>query len=64
MIGRPPHLERVLLQVVRLPEPDVLDVVGQAAAAVVAVVQDHALHVTVQHIDSAGEVRRQSGAGQ
>lgn len=46
------HLESVLLQVVRLPEPDILDVLGQAAAAIVSVVKHHSLQVTVQDVDS------------
>lgn len=46
------HLQSVLLQVVWLPEPDILDVVGQAAARVVSIIKHHSLQVAVQDVDS------------
>lgn len=46
------HLQSVLLQVVWLPEPDILDVGGQAAARVVSIIKHHSLQVAVQDVDS------------
>ena len=46
------HLCGVLLQVVRLPESDILDEVWQAAASVVSIIKHHSLQLTVQDVDS------------
>lgn len=45
------YLHCVLLQVVRLPESHVLDVVRQTAATVVSVIKDRSLQVAVQNVD-------------
>lgn len=45
------YLHCVLLQVVRLPESHVLDVVWQTAATVVSVIKDRSLQVAVQNVD-------------
>lgn len=44
-------LQGVLLQVIRLPESDVLDVVRQTASRIISVIQHDSLQVTVQDVD-------------
>lgn len=47
-----PHLHRVLLQVVWLPESDFLDEVWQATPGVVSVIKHDSLYVVVQDVES------------
>ena len=53
------YLQGILLQVVRFPEARVLDVVREAAAFIVPVVQHHPLQLAVQDVDAERERERE-----